>query len=304
MKQLFIKLTIFLLIIAGVDFATGAIMDKVYASTEKGDYGRNNYICTGTTADCLIFGSSRAIHHYDPKQIGDALGMSCFNCGEDGMGIITMYGRYQMIRQRHIPKVVIYDVVGGFDLAQDDKSKYIGWLRYYADNKEIGELIDSVDKTEKYKSLARSFKYNSRFVDIVSQRISRAQGSAADYGYAPLEGHITYHVDPPVVNENFKIDAFKLSLFERMMRQCKQDGTQFVVTISPWYQSIDDSEYNSIINLCNKYHIPVLNHYKDKDINFNPELFKDASHLNVNGVKLLDQRVCEELKIILKCYEY
>lgn len=299
MKRFIIKLMLFLSIIFALDFATGTIMDKVYAVTEKGDYGRNNYICTGTTADCLIFGSSRAIHHYDPNLIGDALGMTCYNCGEDGMGIITMYGRYQMIRQRHRPKVVIYDVVSGFDLSPDDKSKYIGWLRYYADNKEIAELIDSVDLTERYKSLARSYKYNSRFVDIINQRISRAPGIAAEYDYSPLEGHITYHVDPPAVNHNFNVDSFKLQLFERMMCQCKQDGTLFVVTISPWYQVEDDSEYMSIIALCKRYDIPVLNHLKDKDINFNPELFKDASHLNVDGVKLYDKKLCKELKNIV-----
>lgn len=299
MKQFIIKLTLFLFIIAGLDYATGMIMDKVYAGTEKGDYGRNNYICTGTTADCLIFGSSRAIHHYDPKLIGDALGMTCYNCGEDGMGIITMYGRYQMIRQRYIPKVVIYDVVAGFDLAPDDKSKYIGRLRYYADNKAISELIDSIDNTEKYKALASSYKYNSRFVDIASQRLSHASGTAAGYDYSPLEGHITYHVNPTVANEHYEVDALKISLFERMMSQCKQDGTLFVVTISPWYQVEKDSEYSSIIALCKKYDIPVLNHLKDKDINFNPELFKDASHLNVEGVKILDERVCNELKTMI-----
>lgn len=306
MKQFFIKLTLFLLIIAGLDFATGTIMDKVYAGTEKGDYGRNNYICTGTTADCLIFGSSRAIHQYDPKLIGEALGMTCYNCGEDGMGIITMYGRYQMIRQRHIPKVVIYDVVSGFDLSPDDKSKYIGWLRYYADNKEIAELIDSVDKTEKYKSLARSYKYNSRFVDIASQSFSRSPDTAANFNYSPLEGHIIFPVNAhkalnnnKVEQQNYEVDAFKLSLFEHMIRQCQQDGTLFVVTISPWYQVEDDSDYRSIIDLCARYKVPVLNHLKDKDINLNPELFKDASHLNVDGVKLLDERVCNELKMMI-----
>lgn len=299
MKQFAVKLTLFLLMIAGLDFVTGTVMDKVYANTEKGDYGRNNYICTSTTAECLIFGSSRAIHHYDPKQIGEALGMSCYNCGEDGMGIITMYGRYQMIRQRYIPKVVIYDVVSGFDLKPDDKSKYIGWLRFYVDYPEISDLINSINRNEKYKALVRSYKYNSRFLDIVSQRISRSSGTAADYDYSPLDGHITYHIDPPKIQEKYKVDTLKLSLFERMICQCQKDGTQIVFTISPWFQAVEDSEYQSIIALSKKYDIPVLNHFTDKDINFSPELFKDASHLNIEGVKLLDERVCNELREVL-----
>lgn len=151
-----------------LDLTTGTVMDHINANTVKGDYGRNNYIATGTCADCLIFGSSRAIHHYDPEKITDAINLTCYNCGEDGMGIVTMFGRYQMIRQRHIPKLVIYDAVAGFDLGIDDMSKYIGWLRFYAEgNDSIAKLVENVDSTEKYKMWAKTYKYNSCFIDIV-----------------------------------------------------------------------------------------------------------------------------------------
>lgn len=133
-------------------------MDSVYEGICKGDYGRNRYICTQTHQDCLIFGSSRSIHHLDPVLLADSLGMTCYNCGDDGMGIVAMYGRYQLIRERYIPKVIIYDVVSSFDLLQDDKTKYIGGLRFYAENPKICQLINEVDPTEQFKMLARTYK--------------------------------------------------------------------------------------------------------------------------------------------------
>lgn len=300
MKQFLFKIVLFLGIMIALDLTTGMVMDHINANTVKGDYGRNNYIATGTCADFLIFGSSRAIHHYDPEKITDAINLTCYNCGEDGMGIVTMFGRYQMIRQRHIPKLVIYDAVAGFDLGIDDMSKYIGWLRFYAEgNDSIAKLVENIDSTEKYKMWAKTYKYNSCFIDIVGQYTSKDPSTARDYKYAPLYGCITYKVDKPVKSKQFEVSAIKLSLFEKMICQCKHDNTIFVVTISPWYQATNDSEYKSLISLCKRHGITVLNHFKDKCFRNNPTLFKDASHLNIDGVKQYNRMIIEELREIL-----
>mgnify|MGYP004641785565 CR=1 FL=1 len=293
MRIFLVKLGVYLMIIAGVDFIIGSCMDYILANTVKGDYGRNNYISLQSHQSCLIFGSSRAIHHYNPDTIAHALNMSCYNCGEDGMGIITMLGRYLMIRQRYVPKLIIYDV-SGFDIEKDDRSKYIGWLRYFTKNERIAELIEQVDETEKFKSIAQSYKYNSRFVDIIIQFMSKNPQTAENYKYAPLTGVINYDVKETHFN-NVTVDSLKLSLFKKMIQQCKNDGTKFIVVLSPEYKAINDSNYRPIINLCNQYRIPVLNHYKDKDINFNSKLFKDASHLNIEGVKIFNKKICIEL---------
>lgn len=283
-------------IVAVLDFTTGRLMDRIYADTVKGDYGRNNYIATGIDADCVILGSSRAIHHYDPDAIGAALGMTCYNAGEDGMGIVTMYGRYREIRQRYIPMVIIYDVAAAFDVREDDMSKYIGWLRLHADIDSVADLIYSVDAMERYKMLACSYRYNSRFIDIVAQSLSSASVTSRNYTFSPLVGHITYDVDPPKVDRKFKVSAFKLSLFERMIKQCKDDGTIFIAAISPSYQATDDSESTSVIRLCRKYNVPVLNHFTDERFNFNPKLFYDSPHLNIDGVRLYNNIIIGELK--------
>ena len=74
-------------------------MDYVVKNIEVGGRGRDNYICDKSVDDILIFGSSRAVHHYNSSMIEDSLGMSCYNCGDDGNGIILSYGRLSMISQ-------------------------------------------------------------------------------------------------------------------------------------------------------------------------------------------------------------
>ena len=299
MRKFIFKLFLFLGIVIIIDFVLGQFFDTIYANVYKGDYGRNNYICTQVDRDCLIFGSSRAIHHFSPKLIQEKTGMTCYNCGDDGMGIVTMYGRYQLIRERCIPKVIIYDVVAGFDILKDDKTKYIGNLRYYLNNEQINYLVTSVDNKEQYKNWMKTYKYNSRFIDITAQRLSEGTETAAEYDYAPLYGTMTYDIENQEVKK-CSIDTFKLFLFEDLIRTCQEDGTKIIFTISPWYKSIDDSEYAPLISLCQQYSVPVLNYFKDEEFVTIKHLFKDSSHLNEEGAKLLCSKVCEKINSIIK----
>lgn len=299
MRKFIFKLFLFLGLVIIIDFVLGQFFDTVYANVQKGDYGRNNYICTKVDRDCLIFGSSRATHHFSPQLIQEKTGMTCYNCGDDGMGIVSMYGRYQLIRQRCIPKVIIYDVVAGFDILKDDKTKYIGNLRYYLDNEQINNLVTSVDNTEQYKNWMRTYKYNSRFVDITVQYLSAATTTAAEYDYAPLYGFMTYDVEEQTVKE-CNVDNFKMSLFEDLIKTCQEDGTKIIFTISPWYNGTDDSEYASLLNLCQQYSVPVLNYFKDAEFVTSKHLFKDSSHLNDEGATLLCHKVCEKINSIIK----
>ena len=132
MKKHLIKILLFLLIIVAIDVLTGLVCSRLTAMARGGDTARNEYICNGTSEDILVMGSSRAIHHYNPAVIDTVTGMSCYNCGQDGNGVILNYGRLHMILQRYRPRVIIYDVMPEYDLlAGDDNRKYLGWLRPY-----------------------------------------------------------------------------------------------------------------------------------------------------------------------------
>lgn len=54
---------------------------------------RCEYIANKATDDIIILGSSSATHHYVLQIIEDSLGLSCYNCGEEGNGVVLAYGR-------------------------------------------------------------------------------------------------------------------------------------------------------------------------------------------------------------------
>ena len=101
MKKFLINIAIFFAIIAVVDFSLGKAFLWLQSTKAKGRTQTEYYICNDLNADVLVMGSSRASHHYVAQLIADSLGMTCFNGGQDGNGIVMQYGRWKMISKQN-----------------------------------------------------------------------------------------------------------------------------------------------------------------------------------------------------------
>lgn len=300
MKRFILNVLMFLVAVVVADQLFGLAMSRALYETKKGDWGRNNYIYDNVQSEAVVLGSSRAIHHYSPIIISDSLGMSCYNCGEDGMGIFLMYARYKAIRQRYTPRLVIYEVLPEYDLLlEKDNSKYLKFLRPYTTVPEIDSLVRCISPAERYKLMSNMYRYNSVFLDILSQRYSKAPGDASDYTYSPLDGEMDYE-PPPVSQNQMCIDSLKLTCLEKIITGCLVDGTQLVFTASPIYKPVSEAAFGPVKELCKKYRIPFINYYCDKDFCDNPEYFVDGGHLNRRGAELVTSNIAGDIKHILR----
>ena len=111
MKTYVLRILLFFGIVAVVDVAAGKVFHYLQANKAGGRTGAEYHACRESNEDIIILGSSRASHHYIPRIIEDGLGMTCFNAGQDGNGIILQYGRWKMISERYTPKMIIYDAL-------------------------------------------------------------------------------------------------------------------------------------------------------------------------------------------------
>lgn len=272
-------------------------MTYVNNHTVKGDYGRNNYICKETYQDILIFGSSRAIHHYNTGIISDKLGLSCYNCGEDGMGIICSYGRFSLIKQRYQPKIVIYDIEVAYDILKDDNTRYLGFLRPYYDEKGIDSIFDKVSHTERYKMMSYLYRYNSRWLDMLAQFRSKSNAYAKDYKYAPLKGIMNYEPSKYKFSSTEDCDSLKLYYLEKFILDCQTQKTKIVFVISPVYGEKENHLLEPFVDICTKHNIPILDHFADIRFVNKKELFSDKMHLNETGATLFSEVIASEIEL-------
>lgn len=278
-----------------IDLLLGDIFDNLLLKARGGDNARNNYICNNIDEDVLVFGSSRAFHHYNSQILSDSLGLSCYNCGQDGNGIILNYGRLMMIKEKHIPKIIIYDVLPSADLySGEDNRKYLGWLKAYHERKGIKQIFNDVDPIENIKLYSSMYKYNSKFLQIISDVIHPMQNEDIQ-GYRPIHAlfdPLKVNAKPPIIDTT--IDSLKLSFLNSFMTTAQ--GSFLIFVVSPIWYGMDTCQISPIKEMCKRNRIPLLNFSNSEKYVHNDRFFKDGKHLNSLGADEFTRDLCIAIK--------
>ena len=300
MKKFIIRFSIILCLLAVTDICFGIVMDYMRTHARGGETSRTEYICNHTTEDILIMGSSRAAHHYVPSLFRDSLGMSAYNCGYDGCGVILAYAQLQSILKRYTPKCIVYELTPSFDFVEGDNLRYIKTMRPYFHSGVLDELISDIDNTESIKNYSSFYRYNSSFMTNLSDFLRPSD--ASDCGYKP-----EYKIarNEPKKNKDYTDarpqDNYKTQVLKRFIKCCKDNNIQLVIAVSPLYTNDSISiVFQPIFDVLSTYNIPIFNHSCDSNFNWKRKYFSDSCHLNDDGAKDYSKRIISELKTILK----
>lgn len=285
MKKFLINIAIFFAIVAVVDFSLGKLFLYLQARA-SGRTGAEYYVCEKATEDVIIMGSSRASHHYVPEIITKKTGMSCFNAGQDGNGIILQYGRWKMLSERYTPKVIIYDVNASFDLETNDNTRYIDRLKPFCDNKAVKDYVSSLYPLERLKLLSNMYRYNYKFIEMAFDNI-RVEDFKLLEGYIPLYGKIREEIiNKPIIERSRSIsyDEVKLYYLERLLIEANDVGSKVILVVSPSWKGggYEPVIYSEIKDMANRYGVQFVD-YLNSDICDIPDCFQDSQHLNDNG---------------------
>lgn len=299
MKRFIIRLLVFLSLMFILDRGFGVAMKYLQEHAKGGYVGHHNYILNQANEDILIFGSSRAIHHYNPRIIEDSLGMSCYNCGQDGNGIVLFYGWWQIIKQRYKPKMIIYDVYPSFDMLAENNSKYLGWLRSEYNNDNVKRIFEDVDRTEKYKMQSMMYRFNSKFLQNLIDYVHPIF-QISHNGYLPLRRELDkMKIRKHKVVDKLNFDKNKLNYLELLMKETKSQGVKLVFVASPVWYGKSDKQFELLIELCHRQNVPFYNFSNDTCYVGHDEMFKDGAHLNDYGAgvftKMIYQRILRNL---------
>jgi len=290
-----LKLLLFIVTIIIIDQILGVGFKTLLVNAKGGYQGRNNYIINKSNEDILIFGSSKASHHYVPSIFEDSLDMSCYNCGQDGNGIFYSYPVIMSIFERYNPKIVILDIIPEFDLIKyKNNQQYITALQlYYGQHSSIDSVINSIDSTMKFKLMLKSYQNNSKFASLVMGVMKKSL--EGENGYLPLIG--TFKGALNSQNTKYEFDKQKLKLLEKFIVKTKK-RTRLYVVVSPAIEIENIDLYEPVKEMCLKYNVPFLFFGDKHEFIANRELFKDALHLNIAGSELFSSQLSHVLKEI------
>lgn len=283
MKRFVIKIAIFFALVIVADVLCGFALGYFAQHAKGGFTQRDTYICDKLETDCLLMGSSRCVRHYNPQIITDSLGISCYNSGQMGNGIILNYGRLRMIDERKRPKVVIYDIFPDVDFfIGDDNHRYLTWLRQHYERNGVADIFESVDSTEKYKMVSQLYRYNSRIIELMTDYLHPITDARAD-GFSPLKGELdrTKIKIGGVKEKKQVVDTIKMNYINKLIDEL--DGCKLFFVLSPRWYGMDSVHFQPIINICQQRGIPFIDFANNPKYVHQDIYFKNGNHMNERG---------------------
>ena len=289
------------------DRLIGAGLERMFYRQKHGDDAVTLYTIDSTKEDLLVFGSSRASHHYHTSLLEEELGLSVYNCGRDEMGISYTAAVLPLIYKRYTPSYIIVEVLPT-ELAtwgKDISERHIATVLLPFANRypSLWQTVAYAGKDEVYKSaVSKIYPYNS-LIGAFIQNTYTHFGHSTDRGYEPLYKTIdsANYTKPQwkSFNNAAGVDAALRERFISLLDTAASHGTRVFVVVSPFYFSQDLSRNESFLALqavCAAHGATFMDWSFDPRFVRHPKLFNDDVHLNDSGAKVYTRIVADTLR--------
>jgi hypothetical protein len=295
-----VNLVFLFLIVFLFDRAGGAILRHFYFSQTSGLGYRTTYSIDSTNADILVFGSSRANHHYVPEVFEDSLKMSFYNTGRDGNFLLYNYAIFKAILTRHSPKIIIMDInPDELYFNQESYDRLSSLLPYYKNHPEIRDIVELRSPFEKYKLLSVIYPFNSGLLTIGVGNLEFNKSRKGDRkGYVPLYNQMNDTVLVAANQENKTgIDSAKVEIIKKIAIACKAKDIKLYFVQSPMFvKNIQIHSYRVLKETIEPYHAETIDLSADSLFLNNPSYFQDRGHLNNEGATVFSGIIVRSIK--------
>lgn len=293
MKNILLKTVLFVLIIATSDFIIGKVLEKMYLTTHSKTIAKIQYTIDSTSQAILIYGSSRAQHHYIPDSITKNTGLSCYNCGIGGQGLAFTFCQITEMLKRHRPQVILLDISPNILIDSKSEEKLRILMPYYKRDTLIYNAITSNNMFEKLKYNSSIFPYNGNILPLLISFIHHDKDR--DKGYIPLFGQL----DPSTIKNDTSttgIRSIQLYYMNRIISIASIKNVKLILVVSPIYKK-NPNDYKilaQIKEIANKNNLEYIDSSADSSL-INVNYFKDNLHLNTKGAALYSKEICRKL---------
>ena len=281
-----------------LDLSLGNLMRHLYFRQVSGVFYQSNHAFNETRAKALIFGSSRANHHYIPGILEDSLELSCFNAGRDGQGIFYSLALQRAILGRYKPELMILDLnLNEFLEDSESYDRLSALLPYLKNHPEIKDIVRLKSRTESIRMISQVYPFNGTLLTLVANLpLFAGKTKKAPDGYLPLYGSMEGR-NPGTGITGHPADPVKVKCFEEFLENAAENGIRLVVAVSPYYADFQDPLTPGFPEeLCLKYGAVFLDYSREKEFLDHPGLFADVFHLNDAGANRFTEKLAMDLK--------
>jgi hypothetical protein len=288
-----------LVMFVAADQVAGYLLEELFLKQKKGEYHEISYALKQVNEDVLIFGSSRAVRHYDPAVLADSLQMSAFNVGKLGNTLLYSDAVFAQVLTFHKPKMVILDI-SPVEFAKTERERgqksMVNALLKFDHLPAIEERIQAVSPKELIMSkLFRTYKFNSAVYTLLTNDSGKSDLDAAK-GFQARKGvKVTDHI----VNErnsNYEEDPLLVKTFHNFLENAKKNNIQVHVVISPTTLKQTNTSVERIKAITQAHGFNFI------DVSFRPEFrnvsyYYDQTHLNATGAKMFSEMLGRHLNL-------
>ncbi len=313
MKKFFIRVTLFVLPVIVLCYPLDMLISKQLKRSHilaHEEYPVWNAVFDGkVNSDVVIYGSSRAWHHFDPAIIQDSLNVSAYNLGVDGQNFLLQHLRHKLLlKYNRKPKVIIYSLDAFTLQRQQDLYNHDQLLPYMLWNSEIKKTVrhfsgfnfwDYEIPLIRYYSardvLKNTWNSTARSQNETPGRIRGYEGVVASW-----EGDIE-QIRKELDDKGIRFDTLLINSFKKFLLECKAKNISVILVFSPEYFEIQKFIKNRnepmelYRSLSKELSIPFFD-FSDSDISHDKKFFYNCEHLNKTGAEQLTRQLCDTIK--------
>jgi len=247
--------------------------------------------------EILIYGSSRAQHHYLPDTITKYTGLSCYNCGIGGQGPIFSFLQINEMLKRHTPKLILLDLSPNILLDAGCNVKVKELMPYIKRDTLIENVFFNISIYEKIKNYSSMYPYNGNILALLTY--FRHKMKNENKGFIPIYGRLDttnfrfYNSVPDTIPENEFYYLF------RIINLCKAKKVTLKLIISPIYKksAMDNYVIKKIRIIGSKTGTSFLDFSDFFSAGKDVRLFRDNLHLNLEGASEFSAGLCRRTKL-------
>jgi hypothetical protein len=301
-KSRVFKTILFLILVTGFDRIVGHTCENIYNKSNDYTIAKLRYTLDSTNQDILIFGSSRAMNQFNSVIIEKNTGLSTYNCGFGGQGLLFSYIQLNESLKRYTPKIVILDISPNILLDPESSDKLKILLPYYERDTLIYNRLTNNNYREKLKFLSSIYPYNSTIISLARRYNSQFRDTLK--GFIPIDRTIdTTNLDAAISRQfpETEIPAAKFNYLDQIVSLCEEKEVPLVLVMCPVYRLNENLERlnNQIIQYCSVKYLNVkLLDYSSNEVFYNQkDLFSDNIHLNNSGSATFSIEISKILRI-------